>query len=214
MLRSISEHFKDVSILRKIIFAIVHLPKDTPNYWELVLQFAMKKPPSISIDKFKVLVENLQELDATAFATDKVLLQELMEKQSVKGKPLGLLLISSNQKCLICKSNLLLRKDRGAPVVIYDDINGSLPGTHFHKYCSNRSCKFTQYYGYYTVGGSNQVFFNSDWESLDYFVSSRETVFSINLLQRFNAEILIGQLSFMQCADIYNHLHNYTTEFR
>lgn len=158
MLRSISEHFKDVSILRKIIFAIVHLPKDTPNYWELVLQFAMKKPPSISIDKFKVLVENLQELDATAFATDKVLLQELMEMQSVKGKPLGLLLISSNQKCLICKSYLLLRKDRGAPVVIYDDINGSLPGTHFHKYCSNRSCKFTQYYGYYTVGGSNQEF--------------------------------------------------------
>ena len=71
MLRSISEHFKDVSILWKIIFAIVHLPKDTPNYWELVLQFAMKKPPSISIDKFKVLVENLQELDAIAFATDK-----------------------------------------------------------------------------------------------------------------------------------------------
>lgn len=89
---------------------------------------------------------------------------------------------------------------------------GSVPGSHYHKYCSNRSCSFTQYYGYYTTGESTGVYYSSNWESLPYFVSSRETTFSNDMLQRFNAEILIGQQSFKQCADVYNFLHGYTKQ--
>lgn len=85
-------------------------------------------------------------------------------------------------------------------------------GSHFHKYCTNRSCGFTRYYGYYTTGGSAaHVLYNHDWESLPYFVSSRETVFCMQLLRRVNAGILLGQQSFKQCADIYNFLHKYSS---
>lgn len=126
-------------------------------------------------------------------------------------------------------------------MVIYDDVMGTIPGklstlkilvwnmtenrsdhglvsvagSHFHKCCTNRSCGLTQYYGYYTTGGSSgEVLFNSDWESPPYFVSSRDTVFCRKLLERLNASIVIGQQSFKQCADTYNFLHKYTGQAR
>lgn len=148
-----------------------------------------------------------------AFASDKKLLQDLMEFQVPKCKPLGLILISCKNDCLLCGSKLVLRKDRPSPVVIYDDNIGTMPGSHFHKYCTNQACGLTQYYGYYTTGGlSSQVIFDPNWESLPYFVSSRESVFSMDALKRFSGEILLGQLSFKQCADVYNFLHKYTQQ--
>ena len=42
---------------------------------------------------------------------------------------------------------------------------------------------------------------------LPYIVSSIETAFSLPLLRRFNSEIVLGQVSFKQCAKVYNHMH-------
>jgi hypothetical protein len=210
MLKSISKHVNKVSALRKLIFAIVNLPDTFPHRWEVAVAFATKdEEHSIPTIDARIMMENLEELDAAAFATDRKLLQELMGIQGSKQKPLGLVLISPNERCIHCKGKLALRKDRPVPLVIYDDIMGTVPGSHYHKYCSSRSCRFTQYYGYYTTGESTGVYYNSDWESLPYFVSSRETSFSIDFLRRINAEILIGQQSFKQCADLYNYLHGY-----
>ena len=103
---------------------------------------------------------------------------------------------------LLCGSNLQLRKDGPASVTVYDDSMGTIPGSHFHKICKNHHCGYTQYYGYYTLKGSTQTFFSEDWESLPYFVSSREMMFSKVSMQRFETEILLGQLSFKQCAEI------------
>ena len=176
MFKLVSKHVRKVSVLRKLIFALVNLPADLPNLWDVVVQFATKDEDcSLSSSDIKVLLENIEELDSAAFTTDSKLLQELMKFHVPRQKPLGCVLIS-------------------------------LPGNHYHKYCS---CGFTQYYGYYTTGGSAEVHYNPNWESLPYFVSSRETAFSMDLLKRFNAEILLGQNSFKQCADVYNYLHNY-----
>ena len=87
---------------------------------------------------------------------------------------------------------------------------GTIPASHFHKYCINQACGLTQYNGYYTTGGlSSQVIFDLEWESLPYFVSSCESVFSMDVLRCFNAEIILGQLSFKQCVDAYNFVHKY-----
>ena len=50
------------------------------------------------------------------------------------------------------------------------------------------------------------MYYNSNWKSL----SSKETAFSMKLMEQFDAQILIGQLSFKQCADliIYTHVKN------
>lgn len=216
MLGPLAKYFKDTSVLRRFLFAAATLPPDLPNLWGIAVEFATQGKESrnaVSPKQAKVLAENLRELDAAAFTSDKQLFQDLVEFQTERSKPLGVILISSNDKCLVCQSSLMLRKDRPSPVVVYHDNMGTIPGSHYHKYCTNPSCGFVQYYGYYTHGhGMSGVLFNINWESLPYFVSSRETVLSMRLLQRFNADIVIGQLSFKQCADIYNFLHNYTSD--
>ena len=206
MLSTFSKYIEDVSVLRKLLFAIAQLPKDLPNLWEIATEFATKNKGkcSINTETVKVLIENLQVFDSLAFESDQKLFHDLLE--APLQKPLGLVLMSSHDKCALCESQLRLRKDRPASVVVYDDNMGTIPGSHYHKVCTNRSCSYVQYYGYYTCGST--VHFNADWESLPYFVSSRETVFSITALKRFNSGILLGQLSFKQCADIYNHFHH------
>ena len=214
MLGLISKYIKDASVLRRLLFAVVNLPQDLPNFWGVVLEYATKGQESrstVTAQQVQMLIENMQELDSMAFTTDRKLLQDLMELQVPKCKALGIVLISGNNQCILCGSGLRLRKDRPAPVVVYDREMGTVPGSHFHKYCTNQICGCTQYYGFYTPGQSCEVVFNPEWASLPFFVSSRESVFSMTLLEQFNAEIIVGQLSFKQCADVYNFLHEYNS---
>ena len=143
MLGSIAKYVKDVSVVRRLLFATASLPQDLPNMWGIAVEFATRGKESrnaVTPQQAKLLVENLRELDSLAFASDRQLLQELVEFQVNKLRPMGVVLISSNNSCLLCKSRLQLRKDRPAPVVIYDDDMGTVPGTHFHKYCTSLSC--------------------------------------------------------------------------
>ena len=208
MLKSLAAHFSKPSVLRRIVFAVTHLPTDLPNLWEVAVNFATSSKDPICAKDAKIIIENLHELDAKAFDTDKKLMQDLIKFQ-VSSKPLGIILISTIDNCPLCESKLCLRKDRPSSVVIYDDNIGSLPATHFYKTCSKSTCGCVQYYGYYVTG--EKVYYSPNWETLPYFVSSRESAFSMGLLKRFNAEILIGQLSFKQCADLYNFIHNYVS---
>lgn len=80
---------------------------------------------------------------------------------------------------------------------------------HITTKCANRSCGLTQFYGYTTAGRDSEIHFNDDWQSLPYFLSSRESVFSMQLLRQFHSEVVIGQMSFKQCADAYNYRHTY-----
>ena len=88
--------------------------------------------------------------------------------------PIGVILISSNSVCVSCNSKLVLRKDRPAPVVIYDDTLGTYFGSHFHKFCPKKGCSFNQYYGYYTI--------HSHSSELPYFVSSKKLCSKWNYL--------------------------------
>ena len=214
MLEVIAKYIKDVSVLRRLLFAAVFLSPQLPQFWGLVVEFATlgkDSAKSISPDQARVFIENIQLLHAKAFDTDKDLFREILQMEIPAARPIGIPLISNNATCLLCGSNLLLRKDRSAPMVVYDNVRGTLPASHFHKYCSRRTCNFTQYYGYYTAEGTGScmAIYNDDWHTLPYFVSSKETVFSMDMLKQLDAEILIGQLSYKQRADIYNHIHQY-----
>ena len=210
MLELLGKCISDVSVLRKLIFAAVFLPPDIPNLWTIALEFATAGTISqkcITPDVVKALMENIQTFNATAFDSDEKLFREIVTLD-IPGKPLGVPLISNNTVCLLCGNSLCLRNDRHSSVVIYDDNRGAIPGSHFHKYCSDRSCCFTQFYGYYTKGeGRSIVFLNSDWHTLPYFVTSCETAFAMEFLRRLDMEILIGQLSFKQRAEIFNSVH-------
>ena len=210
MLETVSKYIQDVSTLRRLLLAVVHLPSDL---WGVAVEFTTRGQESqcsVTEAQVKVLMENIQELDVRDFSTDRQLFRELINLKVSTNKPLGLILVSGNEKCIQCGNKLQLRKDRQSSVVIYDEQMGTIPGSHYHKTCSNRACGATQFYGYMTGSHSSEVKFNPNWESLPYFVSSNESVFSMQLLRQFDSEILIGQMSFQQCADAYNYLHIHT----
>ena len=207
MLESVAKYFSSVSQVRKLLFALVHLPEDLPNRWEIALAFA-SSTKGVTAEQVRVLCDNLQEIDLEAFATDRSLTSEIL--QFPRNKPLGVVLISEKKTCQQCGSSLLLRKDRPSSLVIYHDTMGTIHGTHYHRYCTNKRCSYVQFYGYHTFKSGpiqQSVFFDNDWKSHRYFVSSRETAFDMKLLFRFDSQILLGQQSFKQCSDVYNHLH-------
>ena len=210
MLGVLAKYIQDVSVIRRLLFAVVFLTPDLPMYWGVVIEFATAgkvSRTSVTPDQVKALVENIETLDATAFQTDHALQKEMIFLTITGKKPLGVPLISPCTSCLLCGSKLQLRKDRHAPVVIYDIKHGTIPGAHFSKFCPKRTCSFIQYYGYYS--SLNNIMFNPDWNLLEYFLSSRDTGFSLEILRQMDANSMIGHLSFTQQANIYNYMNGY-----
>ena len=164
----------------------MYLPEDLPDRWDLAFSFATggeTESRPLSAQQIKVLAENLKELDAKAFVSDRTLQEDILSFP--KEKPLGIILISSKKTCSHCGNGLLVCKDRPLSLAVYNDDMGSIPATQYHKYCTNRRCHLTQYHGYHTKGSAEGpgVFFDEDCHSLPYFVSSRETAFSVKAAQ-------------------------------
>jgi hypothetical protein len=214
MLHEASGVCSDISVLRRLSFAAYSLHRDTPKYWELVTKFSFAKCSGCaipSIDKVKLLVENVKYLDEDAFNTDSDLRRELMKEEGFQGKSLGIVLISANSKCKLCGGDLLVRADRPSFPIIYSDDIGTANGTHFRKYCQNnwKGCSFTQSYGFYTNGNDSEVIYDDNYHQLPYFLSSHMTAFQTKVLSNLTAEMLLGQISYRQRADIYNYIHGY-----
>lgn len=79
-------------------------------------------------------------------------------QEGFQGHPLGIVLISSKEKCGVCGAHLLVREDRPSFPVIYSNDMGTLSGTCFHKYCSKhwKGCSFSQHYGYHQKGNDSE----------------------------------------------------------
>ena len=213
VLGQLSKVISDISVLRRILFAVAHLPCDCPQLWEIAVHFGTGQRESrntITPAQARILFENVQELNSEAFVNDHSLLQELSQHQFPPSSPhpLGIVLISPKVKCSQCQRPLSLRADRPSRIVIYDDRLGTLPGTHYHKYCRMPRCSVHQHYGYHTKGNAGELHYDSDWSALPYFVSTQKTAFSMTLLQNYDAEL---QVSYKQRADIYNYVHGYLT---
>ena len=144
MMSQLSRVITDVSVLRRILFAVVHLPPDC-------LQFGVGQRQSrntITPAQAHVLFENLSELNSEAFVNDQSLLTEFSQHQFPHSSlpPLGIVLISPKTVCCKCGGPLFLRADRPSRMVIYDNKLGTLPATHYHKDCRKPQCRVHQYY--------------------------------------------------------------------
>lgn len=212
MWQEVEKNVPDVSMLRRLLFSVANLPKETPDYWKIVTDFSLGDM-SIEPEKIRVLVENLQYFDSMAFMTDNKLLQELYEKSWNRHpkRPFGVILISDKTICTLCEGRLLLRSDRPSFLTLYTDQMGTVPATHFRKYCQNshKGCSFSQHYGYYTVGEDSILHYDDNWKELPYFVSTNMTAFEVSFLHRYEAELLLGQITYKQKCDTYNYIHKY-----
>ena len=216
MLKSAEDLTNKLYVIRRLVFASAVLPPDCPHYWDIVSSFACstastsKEENHLTSAKAKTFVQNLQFVEPDSFVFDQQLAVELQSVTDPLGKSLGVVLISENNKCILCGSGLLVKADRPGRVTIYTDQFGTVEGTHYRKICKKfrSGCSFVQHYGYYSKGGDD-IIFNDDYKSLRYFVSTRETAFDMSLLEQFDIEILVGQLSYKQRTDIYNLKHGY-----
>jgi hypothetical protein len=204
---------QDMGVLRRIIFATVHLPKSYSNYWPAITRFANLGNHDIGIDTVKIAVENLQMINKTAFTRDSTLCKELQSMYMCESDshPLGVILVSEKTVCDSCQGNLLIRKDRLSHLTIYTTTLGTITGSHYHKYCQNyrKGCCYRQYYGYSTDQSTSAVYYDPDWYQHEYFISSNETAFDIQLIRAFDAELFIGNVSYSQKAEIYNYTNGY-----
>ena len=140
----------NITVIRRILFAVAHLPEDMPNIWQTLKSFSKAELP---VSELKVAVENLQYLNKAAFSTDKQLLSELCSSQA-STEPIGVILVSNKKKCRACGANLVTRSDRPRRVVLYSEYAGTLPATHYRKICSRarHGCSFVQHYGFHATG--------------------------------------------------------------
>ena len=96
-------------------------------------------------------------------------------------------------------------------MAVYTDDMGTVNATHFRKYCQNsrKQCHFTQYYGFHKNSDSRNIIFDQDWEQHQYLVSTSKTAFSLSFLKRFEAEPLLGQVSFNHKSAMHNFYNKY-----
>ena len=173
MFEEIGSNVPDVTVLRRLLFAAVHIPKCTPRYSELVTEFAYstceERP---SPEKIRVLLENLEFLSKRAFDTDSELLTELVGRKGGQEHPLGIVLISDNSHCKSCGGKLHVRADRPTSLVLYTEDMGTVPGTLFRKYCCNshKGCTFTQHYGFHSFNyhETSECVADSNWAELPF----------------------------------------------
>jgi len=120
-----------------------------------------------------------------------------------------MILISPNKNCLVCSSMLYTRLDTHVLAVLYDHQTGTIPTIHYTRCCRKIGCSFQQHYGCFTSGNTDKVIYNDDALLLPYFMCSRETGFTMAHLMHFDSDLLIGQLSYKQSAEIYNRYNRY-----
>lgn len=213
MLSKLSTHIKDPSVLRRAEFAATFYPRSMPFFWNHLASFSLMKREhrnSFTTEEARQFIENVEVLNKDALATDMQLLDDIVGMvRTGTDTPLGVVLISSKDSCRNCGSKLYIRADRPSTITVYNDSMGTLPGTHYTKYCRSGRCSLQQYYGFYTMGSLNETRYDEDWATLPYFMSTRETAFTMDMLHRLDKEILIGQISYKQRADIYNDIHGY-----
>ena len=216
MFALVSKSVKDTSVLRRLQFAAAFLPKDIPKYGEAITSFALtgkEDRNSLNPAQAVQIVENLAMVDSAALASDVELTREIVAmKRPESDAPIGYPLISNKSKCGKCGSKLYIRESRFSSVTLYHDQLGTLPGTHYTRYCRRKGCSFQQHYGYYTEGDCSEVMYDSDWSEEQFFMSTRETGFCMDMLRRLDKEILIGQISYKQRADLYNAIHGEVTQ--
>lgn len=200
-----SEVIKDVSVLRRMLFAVATVPNDHPKVWEVVVQFGVGQTGErnkITPEQAKVLFENVRELNQEAFKSDNSLMVELSQLTFAPSTtPIGIILMSAVTSCINCGRKLSIRADRPSQVIIYDEELGTLPGTQYQKYCRKPGCRLYQYYGYHTTGVNGKIVYDTSWNCL-----------KISMIKRFDVELLIGQISYKQKADIYNYVHGYISD--
>ena len=59
------------------------------------------------------------------------------------------------------------------------------------------------------TGVNGKIVYDTNWP---YFMSTQRTAFKLSMINKFDVELLIGQISYKQKSDIYNYVHGYISD--
>ena len=100
MWQEVSKVTLEVSVLRRLLFASVHIPDGTPKRWDIISEFGFQhSTQKCSADDVKLLLESVEFMDNEAFATDTYLRRELHSVKRSTSESLRVILISKNTEC-------------------------------------------------------------------------------------------------------------------
>ena len=205
----------NASELRRLIFVIQNIAKELPFFEDIVIQFSCPNKSHLA-KEILVYAENLTILEPDCFIKDYELWKLLADTRRPDGSKYGIILLSSNSRCKVCDRKLVIRSDRPSSLAVYTEHLGTLAGSHYRKYCQHwrHGCSFTQHYGCHKIGddaSAGRIFFDDNWDTLPFVLSTHETAFQTSLLEAFNSELLLGQLSYKQKSEIYNDVNGYSS---
>ena len=114
--------------------------------------------------------------------------------------------VSDNVNCRKC--GRALKIDNNFKIItVYDFSSGTSIGRRFVKAC--RKCSITESCTYYSENGKRFYDFTQDNE-ISIFQSTEDTAFTTKTLEFYNHELVIGHMSFLTKANIYNAMFDYT----
>ena len=85
-MEAIATQVKDVTMLKRLMFATDYLPKDIPSYWEVIARFGCSGGDvTLSPESARVAMETVQFFDENAFFKEIELMRELIEMEYATG---------------------------------------------------------------------------------------------------------------------------------
>ena len=170
---------------------------------------------SLTVEEARQFIENVGVLNKDALSTNLQFTNDIIGMARMGTDALfGVVLISGKDNCRNCGSKLYVRADRPSTITVYNDFMGTLPSTHYTKYCRSGRCSLQQHYGFYMMGSLSEIRYDKDWVTLPYFMTTHEMAFTVDMLHRLDKEILIGQISYkgLTYNDIHGHFVNKSTD--
>ena len=109
-------------------------------------------------------------------------------------------LITDRTRCVLCDRKLVIYKST-LPTIgkIYDHYKGTSTALIYSKRCSDNNCRTKHKYSYYESKDEDGVFvdkYYDDWCDKEFFMLSRQTVFTVKRLRHFKATHYIMQSSY------------------
>lgn len=90
-------------------------------------------------------------------------------------------------------------------MTLYTADSGAITGEAFYKSCTD--CGVKHYYQHYEPDGAKYMY--SDWDSLDYFISSPSVVLETKLMRRLNIDVLVLSAAYRCLAINAQCLHHH-----
>lgn len=211
--------------IQAIISGCNHFPDRTPNRWDRIAEYVVKRTENldttvhVKIGKdsqkenitfvpsgpyCKVVYKIIEGQHPDFLLVDHILHDKVVLSDPEKNALKPLVLVPSVNDCIQCGKRTQVKRP-SFPLVFTRC--GVLVAACYTGRCEE--CKITFSYSYYEIdcdGKRRRIYYTKAVEAR-YFQSTSKTVFETQLLHQIEKEIVIGQMGFEACANVYNESH-------